>query len=97
MGADEAKKIVESITDSITNGEKQECKCNWLCGTDLSEKIIEIQLLKKLSTSNKEPSIINGVGAAIWSGINFGPIGHNYRQSSPLPRICTIPSASAVF
>jgi ATP-dependent Zn protease len=28
MGADEAKKIVESITDSITNGEKQECKCN---------------------------------------------------------------------
>jgi hypothetical protein len=26
MGADEAKKIVESITDSITNGEKQECK-----------------------------------------------------------------------
>ena len=28
MGADEAKKIVESITDSITNGEKQECKYN---------------------------------------------------------------------
>jgi ATP-dependent Zn protease len=28
MGADEAKKIVESITDSITNGETQECKCN---------------------------------------------------------------------
>lgn len=26
MEADEAKKIVESITDSITNGEKQECK-----------------------------------------------------------------------
>lgn len=24
--ADEAKKIVESITDSITGGEKQECK-----------------------------------------------------------------------
>jgi hypothetical protein len=28
MGADEAKKIVESITDSITNGEKQECRYN---------------------------------------------------------------------
>lgn len=26
MEADEAKKIVESITDSITSGEKQECK-----------------------------------------------------------------------
>lgn len=25
MEADEAKKIVESITDSITGGEKQEC------------------------------------------------------------------------
>jgi protein TIF31 len=25
--ADEAKKIVETITDSITGGEKQECKC----------------------------------------------------------------------
>lgn len=26
MEADEAKKIVESITDSITSGEKQECE-----------------------------------------------------------------------
>lgn len=28
MEADEAKKIVESITDSITSGEKQECEYN---------------------------------------------------------------------
>jgi hypothetical protein len=28
MEAEEAKKIVESITDSITNGEKQESKCS---------------------------------------------------------------------
>lgn len=30
LEADEAKKIVESITDSITNGEKQESKYNIL-------------------------------------------------------------------
>jgi hypothetical protein len=40
IGADEAKKIVESITDSITNGEKQQCKCNSPCGTGPLENLM---------------------------------------------------------
>lgn len=36
--ADEAKKIVESITDSITGGEKQECKYIFI--TNLTEKFV---------------------------------------------------------
>jgi hypothetical protein len=50
-----------------------------------------------ISRMNKESSIISGTGAAIWSKTNFGPIGHHHPRSSPIPLICTVPSASAIF
>jgi hypothetical protein len=42
----------------------------------------------------KELSTISGTGAAIWSETNFGPTTHHHLRSSPLPRICAVPSAS---
>jgi hypothetical protein len=46
--------------------------------------------------SYKEPPIISGTGAAIWSEINFGTTGYHHPHSTLL-RVCTIPSASAIF
>jgi hypothetical protein len=45
----------------------------------------------------KEPSIISGTGAAIWSETNVGPTGHHLHRSSHLLPICTVPSTSAIF
>jgi hypothetical protein len=45
----------------------------------------------------KEPSIISGTNAAIWSKTNFWPTGHHQPQSNPHPPVCTIPSASGIF
>jgi hypothetical protein len=45
----------------------------------------------------REGIIISGTGAAIWSKTNFGPIGHHHPRSSPLPRLCTVPSASGIL
>jgi hypothetical protein len=45
----------------------------------------------------KEPSIISRTGTAIWSKTNFGPTGHHHPQGSPIPHVCTVPSASATF
>jgi hypothetical protein len=42
-------------------------------------------------------SIISGTGAAIYSNNDFGPTGHHHPRSSPLPRVCTVLSASAIF
>jgi hypothetical protein len=44
-----------------------------------------------------EPSIISGTGADIWSKTNFGPTGHHHLRSSPLPRVFTVPRASAMM
>jgi hypothetical protein len=44
----------------------------------------------------KEPSIISWTGAAIWSKTNFGPTGHHHPRGSPIPHVCTVPSASKV-
>jgi hypothetical protein len=44
----------------------------------------------------KEPSIISETVAAIWSKATFGASGHSHPRSSPLPRLCTIPSISAI-
>jgi hypothetical protein len=41
--------------------------------------------------------IISGTGAAIWSKTNFGLIGHHHHPNTPLPRVCTVPRASAIF
>lgn len=41
--ADEAKKIVESITDSITGGEKQECRYYIFFYTYWSYRIIHVK------------------------------------------------------
>jgi hypothetical protein len=57
------------------------------CGKDMSTQTGEY----------KETSIISSTGAAIWSKINFGPAGYHHPGSSSLPRVCTIPSASAIF
>jgi hypothetical protein len=43
----------------------------------------------------KEPSIISGTGAAIWSKTSFRSTGHHHLRSSPLPCVCTLPSASS--
>jgi hypothetical protein len=43
-----------------------------------------------------EISTVYGTGGSIWSETNFGPTGPHHPRSSPLPRICTIPSASAI-
>jgi hypothetical protein len=48
------------------------------------------------SDTLKEPSIISRTVAAVWSETNFGPTGHHRPRSSPLPLVCTIPSASAI-
>jgi hypothetical protein len=45
----------------------------------------------------KEPSVTSGTGATIWSKANSEPTFHHHPRSSPLPRICTVPSASAIF
>jgi hypothetical protein len=45
----------------------------------------------------KEPSIISDTGAAMCSNANFGPAGHYHPPSSPLPLVCTVPSASAIL
>jgi hypothetical protein len=42
------------------------------------------------------PFIISWTGAPIWSKTNFGPTGHHCTRSSLLPRVCTVPSASAI-
>jgi hypothetical protein len=42
-------------------------------------------------------SIISGTGFALWSETSFEPTVHHHLWSSPLPRICTILSASAIF
>jgi hypothetical protein len=39
----------------------------------------------------------SGTGAAIWLETNFGTTGHNHPRSSPLPRVWTVPNASALF
>jgi hypothetical protein len=46
---------------------------------------------------HKEPSMIFGSGAAIWSNINFGPTGRHHPLSSHLSRAYTVPSAFAIF
>jgi hypothetical protein len=33
----------------------------------------------------------------MWSKTNFEPTDHHHPRSSTLPRICTVPSASAIF
>jgi hypothetical protein len=40
---------------------------------------------------------ISGTGADIWSKSNFGPTGHHHPRSSPLPHVCTVLRASAIF
>jgi hypothetical protein len=45
----------------------------------------------------KEPSIISRTCVAIWSKTNFGPTDHHCPQSSPLPRVCTVPSGPSVL
>jgi hypothetical protein len=45
----------------------------------------------------KEPSITYRSSAAIWSKTNFGPTGHHYPRSSPLPHVWTVLNASAIF
>jgi hypothetical protein len=45
----------------------------------------------------KEPSIIAWTGTAICSKTNFRPTGHHRPRSSPLPRVFTVPSFSALF
>jgi hypothetical protein len=45
------------------------------------------------ASTYKQSSIISGSGAAIWSESNFRPTAHNH----PLPRVRTIPGASAIF
>jgi hypothetical protein len=42
-------------------------------------------------------TIISGTGAAFWSETNLGPTGHHHPRSSPLFRICTIPSTYVIF
>jgi hypothetical protein len=45
----------------------------------------------------KESSILSGTCAAIWLKTNFGSSGHHHPRKSPLPHVCTVPSASAFF
>lgn len=49
MEADEAKKIVESITDSITSGEKQECKYETVQAFISCRNTIQIVLFTKIN------------------------------------------------
>jgi hypothetical protein len=58
-------------------------------------------LLGKLDNSlcsvHKGPFIILGTCPAIWPKSNFGLTGHHDSWRSPLPRVCAVPSASAIF
>jgi hypothetical protein len=42
-------------------------------------------------------SVSSGAGDAIWSKSNFWPTCHRHFRSSPLPHVCTVPRASAIF
>jgi hypothetical protein len=50
-----------------------------------------------MRVGDKQLSIISGTGAVIWSKTNLGASGHHHPRSSPLLRVCTVPSASAIF
>jgi hypothetical protein len=58
---------------------------------------VYIQYLHCIINTYKEPSIISGTGAAIWSKPNFGLTGHRHPRSIPLPSVCTVPSTSAIL
>jgi hypothetical protein len=45
-------------------------------------KPIDVSVLVK---GYKEPSIISGTGATIWSKTNSGPTSHHHPRSSPFP------------
>jgi hypothetical protein len=45
----------------------------------------------------QEPSIVSGTAADIRSKINIEPTEHHHPQSSPVPRVITVPSASVIF
>jgi hypothetical protein len=47
--------------------------------------------------AHTQPTIISRTGAAISSETNFGSTGHNHPRSNPLPRVCTVTSASAIL
>jgi hypothetical protein len=47
--------------------------------------------------AHKESSAISGTSAAIWTKTKFGPTGHHHLRRSPLLRVCTSPSAFALF
>jgi hypothetical protein len=67
------------------------CSDIWLFPTVKNFMAWHIQELSILSIHNSE------TGAVIWSKTIFGPTGHHHPRSSPLPLICTVPSASANF
>jgi hypothetical protein len=57
----------------------------------------EKQKTKQTKKIYEKVPIISGTSATIWLKTNFGPTGYHHPQSTPFPRVCTIPSASVIF
>jgi hypothetical protein len=68
----------------------------YLFAVDLAQQSNKTTLPPPPPTKHKGQSIISGNGAAIWSK-NFGPTDHHQLPSSPLSRVSTAPSASAIL
>jgi hypothetical protein len=76
--------------------------CALIWGIILSKNMCFVLLYNfcskySLPDKYKEPSIISGTGAVIWSKSNFGTNVHHHPRNSALLRVCTIPSASALL
>jgi hypothetical protein len=89
------------------NGNKLKFECEIWCLTLRDEhglRVFENRVLRKMFgfkrnevTGGWRKLHNEGPGAAIWSETNFGHTSHHHPRSSPLPHICTIPRASAIF